>query len=207
MSEEGLTTDVSLFNRIRRRADDQEAWKAFVARYGPLLLQWCRRRGLQDADAEDVAQDVLVKMVGKLRRYEHRGPGSFRRWLRVITEGACADHLTTRRRPGAGSGDSEVARQLDTIEARADLLRQLEEEFDCELLELAMARVRLRVEPHTWEAFRLLALEQRSAAEASAQLGMQPGAVYVARSKVQRMIQETVRLLDQAEALPAENEP
>jgi RNA polymerase sigma-70 factor (ECF subfamily) len=204
---EGLTTHVSLFNRIRLRADDQEAWAAFVARYGPRLLQWCRGRGLQDTDAEDVVQDVLVKMVGKLKTYEHRGPGSFRRWLRVITEGACADHLAARRRPGAGSGDSEVARRLDTVEARADLLRQLEEEFDCELLELAMARVRLRVQPHTWEVFRLLALEGHPAAEAAARLGMQPGAVYVARSKVQRMIQEEVRLLDQVEALPTEGEP
>ena len=86
-----------------------------------------------------------------------------------------------------------MAALLDTVEARDDLLKRFEEEFDRELLEQAMARVRLRVQPHTWEAFRLLALEGLSGAEAAARLGMKVGAVFVAKSKVRKMLEDEIR--------------
>ena len=85
---------------------------------------------------------------------------------------------------------------LQGVEARVDLCRQLEEAFDHELLEQAMARVKLRVMPHTWEAFRLTALEGRSGAETAGQLGMKVATVYVARSEVQKMLAAEIRGLE-----------
>ena len=58
-----------------------------------------------------------------------------------------------------------------------------------------MARVRLRVQPHTWEAFRMVALDGMSGAAVGERLGMKVATVYVARSKVQKMLQEEVRRL------------
>jgi RNA polymerase sigma-70 factor (ECF subfamily) len=83
----------------------------------------------------------------------------------------------------------------------------LEEEFDCELLEAASTRVRLRVQPRTREAFRLLALEGRSGAETAQQLGMKVATVFVARSKVQKMLQEEMQRLENAGPEPAEKTP
>jgi hypothetical protein len=85
---------------------------------------------------------------------------------------------------------------LHRVEAREDLQKRLEEEFDRELLAEAMARVRLRVEPHTWEAFRLLAEGECSGAEAAGRLGMKVATVFVARSKVNKMIREEMSRLD-----------
>jgi RNA polymerase sigma-70 factor (ECF subfamily) len=99
------------------------------------------------------------------------------------------------RRPGAGSGDSAVLDRLQTVEARDDLVRRLDEEFDQELLAEAADRVRRRVEPHTWEAFRLTALERLSGAAAAEQLGMKLATVFKAKSKVQKMLQEEVARL------------
>jgi RNA polymerase sigma-70 factor (ECF subfamily) len=86
--------------------------------------------------------------------------------------------------------------QLQSVEAREDLIQKLEEAFDYELLETAKVQVRLRVAPHTWEAFRLVAMEGRPVAEVAAIVKMQVAMVYVAKSKVQKMLQEEIRKLD-----------
>jgi len=75
-------------------------------------------------------------------------------------------------------------------------VKRLEAEFDQELLEEATARVRLRVVSHTWEAVRLVALEHRSGAEAAAELCMQVATVFVAKSKVRKMLREGLRRLE-----------
>ena len=82
------------------------------------------------------------------------------------------------------------------MQARDDLVGELDGEFDRDLLDEAMARVRVRVQPHTWQAFHLLAVEGRSGAEAAARLGMTVAAVFVARSKVQKMAREEIRKLE-----------
>ena len=86
--------------------------------------------------------------------------------------------------------------RLAAVEAQEDLACRLAEAFDQEVLKEAAARVRLRVEPRTWDAFHLLAVEGRSGAEAAQQLRMKVATVFVARSKVQRMLREEVSRLD-----------
>ena len=85
---------------------------------------------------------------------------------------------------------------LANLEARADLVQKLQEGFDHELLEAAKERVRLRVARHTWEAFRLLALERLPVAEVAATVHMQVAMVYVAKSKVQKMLREEIQKLE-----------
>ena len=99
-------------------------------------------------------------------------------------------------RARAASGDSEARELLQTLEAREDLMQKLEEAFDREVLEAAKVQVRRRVAPHTWEAFRLVALEGLPAAEVAERVGIQVAMVYVAKSKVQRMLQEEIRELE-----------
>lgn len=201
-----VSTRVSLLGRLRDQPDDPQAWARFVVRYGPVLRKWCRQWRLQDADSHDLEQEVLVRLVRKLRDYEHHGPGSFRGWLKTIARRALLDFLEACNRPGAPARAAQLAESLTDVAAREDLLKRLDDEFDCELLELAIERVKQRVQPHTWEAFRLTAYEERAAAEVGKTLGMQPGAVYVARAKVQRMIQEELARLDRDE-LVTEAEP
>ena len=89
--------------------------------------------------------------------------------------------------------------QLLTVPARDDLVLRLEHEFDRELLEEAMLRVRLRVAPHNWEAYRLTALDGVSAREAAQRLTMKIANVYAARSNVQRLLREQVEKLEAAQ--------
>src|SRR5262249_61170798 len=119
-------------------------------------------------------------------------------WLTAVQDRTWGDLREAQQRRGVGGGGSEVVERLQTVEAREDLVKCLEEEFDQELLEEATARVQLRVAPHTWEAFRLVAVERRSGAEAATKLGMKVAAVFVAKSRVQKMLREEVRRLEGA---------
>lgn len=181
------TTSSSLLDRVRKVPADPAAWRQFVERYGGQIYGWCRNWNLQDADAQDVTQDVLLKLAAKMRTFQYDPARSFRGWLRTIAHHAWRDFVDGRR---------PVRKGLESVAARDDLVKQLEAELDRALMEEAMARVRLRVQPHTWEAFRLLAVEGLSGAEAAERLGMKVATVFVARSKVQKMIQEEVRKLD-----------
>jgi RNA polymerase sigma-70 factor (ECF subfamily) len=185
-------TNPTLLGRLRRDPTDQAAWAQFVDDYGPRIYGWCRKWGLQDADAQDVTQTVLVRLAEKMRGFTYDPSRSFRGWLRTLAQHARSDFLEGRQR-AAGAGGPEL---LETVEARADLAQRLEEAFDRDLLEAAAARVRLRVRPRTWDAFRLTALEGLPGAEAARRLGMKVAHVFVAKSEVQQMLADEVRRLE-----------
>jgi len=191
-------TRVTLLGRLRADPADARTWGEFVDHYGPRLVGWCRAWGLQDADAQDVTQTVLLKLATKLRDFAYDPTRSFRAWLKTVAHHAWTDFLEARKRAGQGSGDTAVLGRLQSVEARDDLLGRLDEAFDQELLREAVARVRLRVAAQTWEAFRLTAQEGLSGAEASARIGMQAAQVYVAKRRVQKMLQDEVRALEGA---------
>jgi RNA polymerase sigma-70 factor (ECF subfamily) len=190
------TTRVTLLGRLRQDPTDQAAWDEFVERYGRHIYRWCRQWKLQDADAEDVTQEILVKLARKLRDFAYDPSRRFRGWLKTVAHHAWRDFVDDRRRAQAVAGDRRLQELIQTLEARADLVHKLEEAFDLELLEAAKVRVRLRVAPHTWEAFRLVALEGLPAAEVAARVGLQVAMVYVAKGKVQKLLQEEIRELE-----------
>jgi RNA polymerase sigma-70 factor (ECF subfamily) len=200
--ETNLRTSASLLQRVRQGPGDEDAWNTFVGRYGPRILAWCRRWQLQESDAQDVTQEVLLQLVAKLRRFDYDRGRSFRAWLKTLVHHAWRDFLDHRRRAGLGSGDSAVWERLDSVESRASLEEQLQEVFDREVLEEAMTRVQARVAPHTWEAFRLLTFEGLSGAEVAPRVGMQVTMVYVARSKVQKMLRQEIDILEGRESTP-----
>jgi RNA polymerase sigma-70 factor (ECF subfamily) len=191
-----LQTSASLLGRLHDPAD-RVAWGEFVRRYGPMVYRWCRHWNLQEADAQDVTQVVLVKLAEKMRTFAYDRSRSFRAYLKTLARYAWCDFLEQHKRPGAGSGDSQVLRALETVEAGDDLVRRLNEQFDLEVLEEAQTRVRQRVEAHTWEAFRLTAVDGLSGADAAARLGLKVATVFKAKSKVQKMLQEEVAGLEE----------
>src|SRR5262245_53430819 len=190
------TTRVTLLTRLRQHPSDPAGWEEFVERYGRHIYRWCRRWKLQDADADDVTQNILVKLTQKLRAFAYDPSGSFRGWLKTVAHHAWRDFEDSRRHAQPAAGDGRVWGLIQNLEARADLIQNLQEAFDHELLEVAKVRVRLRVAPHTWEAFRLVAIEGLPVAEVAAAVRMQVAMVYVARSKVQKMLQEEIRKLE-----------
>jgi RNA polymerase sigma factor (sigma-70 family) len=191
-----LPTSATLLGKLRDQPTDQEAWSEFVDRYGATIYGWCRRWHLQDADAKDVTQTVLATLCIKMKTFSYDPSLSFRGWLRTLTHHTWSD-LVARRRPiltGGGAGDGDD--WLRSVAARDDLVELLNEQSDHEVLDEAIVRVRLRVEPHTWEAFRLTAFERMAGTAVADQLGIKVATVFKAKSKVQRMLREEIRHLE-----------
>jgi RNA polymerase sigma-70 factor (ECF subfamily) len=183
---------------LRGNPNDQKAWGDFVDRYGRKVFGWVRARGIQEADAQDVTQTVFVELARQMRNFEYRSTGSFRGWLRTIAYRAWCDFLKARERTASAPVTDEVLTQLASPSAAEELLRHLDEECERELMEEAMLRVRLRVQPKTWQAFIMTALESKSGGEVAAALGLKVGTVWVNRSKVTKMLQEEIQRLDLA---------
>jgi RNA polymerase sigma-70 factor (ECF subfamily) len=191
-----LRTSATLLGRLRDHPTDQAAWAQFVDRYGAEIYGWCRRWHLQDADARDVTQAVLASLCRKMKTFHYDPRLSFRGWLRTLTHHAWSDLAASRRPSPVGVGQGGDPDWLESLEARDDLIERLDEQFDRELLEEASVRVRLRVEPHTWEAFRLTAVEGMAGAAVAERLGIKVATVFKAKSKVQRMLREEIGRLE-----------
>ena len=193
-----LRTSGTLLLRLRQ-LDDREAWGEFVEQYTPRIFAWCRRYRLQDSDAADVTQEVLGKLVKAIRTFDYDvSRGSFRGWLKTVTNNAVRDFLEDLARPGRGSGDTQVGGMLAALQAPdaiKELTASLEEEAEREVLREAEARVQMRVQPNTWEAYRLTALKNVSASDAATELGMPVSEVYVAKSRVLKLLREEVTRL------------
>ena len=110
-------TRPSLLARIRDPRDGV-AWGEFVDIYGPLVYDYGRRRGLQDADAADLTQDVLRAVAAAADRFAYDpARGAFRSWLFTVTRTKLLDSVR-RRRPGdRGTGDTDVHKHLEAKEA------------------------------------------------------------------------------------------
>jgi RNA polymerase sigma factor (sigma-70 family) len=198
MSASPLTVG-SLLLQLHGPPSDEAGWADFVRIYGGPVLRWCRQHGLQEVDAQDVAQEVLAKFWNRAATFEYDPARRFRGYLRRIVVSAVSDWSTRRGSRPLGSGqDSETV--LASLPAREDLIARIEAAYDTELVAAAMREVEARVQPHTWSAFRLLAIEGLPGAEVAARLGMEVNTAYVARKKVQRMIREVATRLERSGA-------
>src|SRR5437660_11404074 len=118
MAEDLLpTTRVTLLTQLRQDPSGQAGWDEFVERYGRHIDRWCRQWKLQDADAEDVTQDILVKLTRKLRAFAYDPSRSFRSWLKTVAHHAWRNFEESRRRARAAAGDSQARELLLTVEA------------------------------------------------------------------------------------------
>jgi RNA polymerase sigma-70 factor (ECF subfamily) len=190
-------TSVTLLRRLQQTPSDQAAWAEFVARYGLRIQRWCRAWGLQEADCQDVTQIVLVKLLKAMQSFRYDPSQKFRAWLKTITHHAWQDLVRGRRK--TVEGQNPTSDPLEDLAALDDLGEQMEAAYEQELLDCALVRVRLRVQPLTWEAFRLTALEGLSGAKASAQLGMAVTSVYKAKSNVLKLLEAEVHYLEGGE--------
>ena len=186
-------TRPSLLVRIRDTRD-RVAWGQFVEIYAPLVYDMARGRGLQDADAADLTQDVLRSVASAIGRFDYDPlKGRFRTWLFTVTRNALNTFFEARQRHPRGSGDSAVQQWLDNQPAEEDESDFWDREYQKRVLALAAEEVRLSFEESTWQAFWQTSVDGKAVKEVAAALSMSVGAVYIARSRVLAQIKEKVR--------------
>ena len=201
MIRESPVTRASLLVRLRD-GSNQDAWREFLELYSPLVYGFVRNRGLQDADAADLLQDVLRSVAGALERLDYdKQKGGFRAWLFTITRNKLSTFLTSRRSQNQASGDSDQHALLTAHPDRSnDLEQDWDREFQRQLAARAMQTIQAEFEDKTWQAFWQTAVDGLSAAEVSRRISLSAGAIYVAKSRV------LARLKEEVERLQAEEE-
>jgi RNA polymerase sigma factor (sigma-70 family) len=188
-------TQPSLLIRIRD-PQDSAAWGRFVDVYTPFIYGVFKRRGLQSADAADVAQDVMRTVASAISRFQYDPDrGSFRGWLFSVARARLNDHYRARQRQPQGSGETAVQELLDAQPGQSDE-REWEQSWRQHLLDWAAQRVQDQFEPATWKAFWATAVEGRPVGQVARELGLSPGAVYIARSRVMARLRKAVEEID-----------
>lgn len=183
-----VETSLSLLERVRR--GDEAAWTEFSVQCGSMLRHWCRRWGMQDADVDDLIQETLLIVLGRVGEFRRRGTGSFRSWIRTIAWRCWCDAVQRAER---SMRPEVLVRLRESLLARQALEQEFDSLLETQMLEHALTVVRQRVKGSTWDAFRLMALDNLTG-EATAELtGLKLNAVHAARYRVQRLISKELR--------------
>lgn len=159
-------TRPSLMLRLRQAAD-QQAWTEFVSIYEPLLLRLMKQRGLQEADARDVTQQVILAVTQAVERWQPDGrEASFRRWLFAIARPLALKFVqrgrsvigTARR----GTGGTDMLKLFDNLpEPEHRTTATFDDEYRTEVFHFAAEQVRAEFRDTTWQAFWRTACSKR----------------------------------------------
>jgi RNA polymerase sigma-70 factor (ECF subfamily) len=195
-ASEGSTSS-SLLERIK--AQDDAAWQRLVDLYGPLVRNWCRDCHLRPEDLPDVFQEVFRAVLRGIASFRKDQPGgSFRGWLRTITENKIRDHFRRAQRQVQAIGGSDPMQQLAQIPAPVvDQTDSSVEDEKRALYQQALRLIQQEFEPKTWQAFLRVTVDGEAPADVAADLALSLNAVYKAKSRVlHRLRQELGELLE-----------
>jgi RNA polymerase sigma-70 factor (ECF subfamily) len=185
-------TRPSLLRRVRD-ARDQAAWAEFVETYAPVVFAYARRHGLQEADASDLTQDVLLAVVRAIGSFDYDPErGTFRGWLFAVARSKLADRLA---RPAERNGDSHLAAVLLNHPAPDDEELRWNEEYERHLFARAVEAVRGRFGDAVWQAFWRTAVEGKEVDAVAAELGLSLASVYTAKCRVLAALRDQVQQL------------
>lgn len=197
MSDFPATRD-SLIAQIKSTGN-QQAWDEFVGLYRPVIYRMARRRGLQDVDAQDLVQTVLVRVAQAIPRWEKASPDiRFRHWLGRVARNAILSALSRQPQDRAAGGSTAFDLLADMAEAHPDLQEVLSRETLREQYLRAAAIVRADVDTATWQAFELTTLHGHSCEAAAKSIQKTVGSIYAARSRIMRRLRDQIRLMQDA---------
>ncbi len=171
---------------------DVEAWEEFISIYEPFLFRFAQRRGLQEADAREIAQSVFLSVAGAIDRWRpDKEKGPFRAWLFRIARNHLLNFIAKNHRIRA-TGNSSAADILRGIAANDSQRDEWDEDYRKEMFRLAASQTRESVQSATWEAFWDTAVLGKSTEQVATRLHMTVGAVYIARCRVLAKIRKLI---------------
>ena len=188
-------TSLSLILHATRQ--DPAAWERLVSIYSPLVYFWCQESGLSRADLQDVFQEVFHALARNLNKFRPIENGTFRGWLRTLTRNKLKDHFRQAGLEPKPIGGTEALNFLKEIPAAIQrrstsnyssainfAATSSEQVIVDSTLCHALSNVRVNFSEQSWKAFWMVVVDGRETADVAKDLGMQPGAVRVAKSRV-----------------------
>jgi RNA polymerase sigma-70 factor (ECF subfamily) len=191
MAESTTVNSLVILQGIRQ-PDNSRAWGQFSERYEPMLLAFARRAGFREEDARDIVQETLLVFVEAFRAGKYdRDKGRLRSWLQGIAFNKIreARRRLARREVQVADG-TEGTGFMHRVPDDQELTDIFDQEWERSVLAECLRQVRQQVEPHTFEAFELYALQGWSVQKVAEHLGINPDAVYVSKSRVLTRLRE-----------------
>jgi RNA polymerase sigma-70 factor (ECF subfamily) len=187
-----VSTSLSMLDRLRRTRDP-ETWARFVEIYGQLIVEWNQQAGLQPADANDVAQEILVAVLEKVPGFQRTEEGSFRNWLKSIALPKIRGQIRRQKRMDSWRDIDEMTELADPSQER-----EYAADYSESVVSRALKVISRDFEESTWRAFEMVFFEKRDPEEVGRELGMSRNSVYIARSRVSKKVKEILRdLIDE----------
>jgi RNA polymerase sigma-70 factor (ECF subfamily) len=178
---------------------NRDAWDQFTQLYRPIVYRLARSRGLQDDDAEDLTQQVLLSVARAIPDWQRQPNTRFRHWLSRIARNAILNALMRSRRDTA-TGGSDFLKTLNSLpRGTNELETQIEHEYQRQLYRRAAEIVRESVNEATWLAFVHTVVDGEATEAVAIRLGKTIGNVHAARSRLMRRLQTVVRELMEAD--------
>jgi RNA polymerase sigma-70 factor (ECF subfamily) len=203
MKEAGefIPTRESLLSRLKDW-NDEESWRVFFDTYWKLIYNAGIKAGLTDAEAQDVVQETLLSVSKSMPRFQYDAEkGSFKNWLMRLTGWRINDQLR-KRGPGMEHSErsAEISSDTPTLERVADpiglrLEALWDEEWERNLMEAAIARVRRKVDPEQYQVFDLYALKGWPAAKVARTLRINPARVYLIKHRINHLVKKEIARL------------
>src|SRR5437867_8001621 len=195
-TDELIPTRSSLLSRLKQW-DDQESWREFFNTYWRLIYRTAIKAGLSDAEAQDVVQETVIRVADKMRDFSYdREVDSFKGWLLYMTRKHIALQYRKRQRERGGDGHHpEVIALDDAIEqlpdpARADLEAAWDEEWERNLLDAALGRVKHQVNPKQFQMFNFYVLKEWPVGEVAKALSVSIAQVYLAKHRISSLVKK-----------------
>ena len=189
-SAKGPVTSPSLLLRIRD-PNDSESWQRFEAVYAPVIRSYCRRRGFQSTDIDDIAQEVMTSVAGAIQKFEYEpAKGRFRGWLATVT--------ANKLRNFAAKSSIKPEQFVDYVDQLAnspDSDSHWTELFMQQVFRAAREQVQQEVEEKTWQCFQKTWFENQPAADVAKDLNLPIHTVYVNKSRVLKRLENEFLML------------
>ncbi|MBL8819389.1 MAG: sigma-70 family RNA polymerase sigma factor [Planctomyces sp.] len=189
-------TNPSLIARVKDLGDGV-SWVEFLGIYQPVVYRMARRRQLQDADAQDVMQQVFLSISRSIESWEPgEGQPPFRAWLMTIARNAITKALARQPRDRA-TGTTSVADILENRPAAEATASEILSEARREIIRWATEQIRSEFSEETWRLFQQTAIDGVSIVEVAKSSGRSAGSIYVARFRVIARLKEKIQEVSQ----------
>ncbi|HMC27463.1 MAG TPA: sigma-70 family RNA polymerase sigma factor [Verrucomicrobiae bacterium] len=206
-SDELIPTRASLLKRLKDLGDDA-SWNEFYQTYRELIYSVARRAGLNETEADEVVQETVIAVAKKMPGFRYDpAVDSFKGWLLMVTRWRILDQLEKRRAVGSQSPLAPAGRHQEnrtrtaTVERIPDpsgfaLMEIWDDEWQKNLLNAALLRIKRQVHPQHYEIYHLLVILGKGVREVAQTLGVNAGQVYLARHRVGALLKKEVKRLE-----------
>lgn len=180
------TTHQSLLVRLSS-GSDPAAWRDFHDRYGLLIRRIARRQGLQDADCDEVVQNVLTSLTQAMSQFEYDpAKGKFRGYLKTITLRAVSACQKKQPQLADDCDDASTVIDRDAFES------MWETEWRQYHMRQAMKIVRNEFSDSDLQAFDIYGVRNEDASKTAKQLDLSIDQVYQAKSRVLKRLGQLI---------------